>query len=192
MRQIPPTACKTEEGRVEYIDLNQDGDSDVVKVYRPVGDEEVLVCRESDMNFDGLPDLFLFFDNHGALIRDEADLDNDGTVNIITIYDQGQVVRQEIDTNSDGVVDRVRFYDNGIPIRIEGDNSGDGRVDYWEYFKAGRLVRIGVDTDGDGRADQWSRDEAATRDDPDAVVEEDTAAKPQEATTKDKEPSKDK
>ncbi len=150
--------CNTTGRRESLVDLNQDDEPDVLKVYKKTDKGEVLVCREADLNFDGARDIFMFFDDTGQLARDEVDLDYDHKVDIISTYAKGQVIKQEIDTNSDGLVDRVRFLEQGLPVRVEGDTDGDRKVDYWEYYEAGNLVRIGIDEDGDGRADTWSRD----------------------------------
>ncbi len=156
--------CELGEGRREtLVDLDQDGDPDVRKVYMKGPGGEVLVCREADLNFDGIKDLFVFFDSDGQVTRDEADLDYDGQVDIISTYASGKVIKQELDTNSDGVIDRVRYLENDLPVRLEGDTDGDRKIDYWEYYEQGRLVRIGHDTDGDGKADEWSRDDETER-----------------------------
>ena len=150
--------CDAKEGREVLVDLNHDGVPDVRKVYKTVNDDEVMVCREADLNFDGTKDMFVFYDDSGQIIRDECDLDFDKRIDIIATYAKGQVVKKELDTNSDGLVDRVRYLQNDMPIRSEGDRDGDGRVDIWEYFAGGKLVRVGTDDDGDGKADTWSRD----------------------------------
>lgn len=172
--------CEVGEGmRESLVDLNQDEVADVRKVYATGPDGEWIRCREADLNFDGLKDIFVFFDENGLPKTDEVDLDYDGTIDIVTTYVDGKVIKQEIDTNSDAIIDRVRFMDEGLPSRLEGDTDGDGRVDYWEYYEEGRLIRVGMDTDGDGRADNWNRDE----DEPEAKAEG-------EEEKKDEEPAK--
>lgn len=170
------TRCQLGDGRREVlVDLDQDDDPDVRKVYQAVGDTEVVICREADLNFDGIKDLFVFFDETGQTTRDEVDLDYDGSIDIISTYAAGKAVKQEIDTNSDGLVDRVRFLDNDLPVRLEADTDGDRKVDYWEYYEAGKLIRIGIDKDGDGRADNWSRD-----DETEAAIMEEAAGSEEE------------
>lgn len=167
--------CETKDRRESLVDLNQDGVADVRKVYMTKADVEILVCREADLNFDSIKDMFMFFGEDGLITRDEIDLDYDGNIDIISTYAKGKVIKQEIDTNSDGLVDRLRYLENDVPIRVEGDTDGDHRIDYWEYYEAGKLVRIGFDEDGDGRADSWSRDseaETATLDSEDAPTED--------------------
>jgi len=170
--------CEKGKGSEVLLDLDQDGKPDVRKIYQAGAENEVLICREADMNFDGVRDLFVFFDlETGQKKRDEVDLDHDGKVDIITTYIGGKPIKQELDTNSDSLIDRVRFLDGDVPQRVEGDTDGDGRIDYWEYYDGGRLLRIGMDTDGDGKADTWNRDqesedaaiEAAEDEEPDAT-----------------------
>jgi hypothetical protein len=127
------TRCETGSNREAMVDLNQDGTPDVRKVYAPTAEGEMILCREADLNFDGVKDIFIFFDDDGRPKQDEVDLDYDGTIDIVSIYASGKVVKQELDTNSDGMIDRVRILQDEVPTKVEGDTDGDGRVDYWEY-----------------------------------------------------------
>lgn len=163
--------CDRKLGRELLVDLNQDGRPDVRKVFKSVGEDEVQVCREADLNFDGTKDVFVYFEDTGRILRDEVDLDFDQRIDIVSYWSNGKVVKQEIDTNSDGLVDRVRYLQNDQPIRLEGDTDGDGRVDLWEYYVSGRLVRVGTDENGDGKADKWFRDNF-TEESHEAAVEE--------------------
>jgi hypothetical protein len=197
MRRIDDGArCET-EGRVEsLVDLNQDGVADVRKVFIEKEGEAVLVWREVDLDFDGVKDLFHFFDENGQKIRDEANLDYTGTSEIVTTYSKGKVVKQEYDTNSDGIVDRLAYLEDDVPVRVEGDTDGDQQIDYWEYYEGGKLIRIGQDKDGDGRVDTWSRDdetEAAVleeQEEPQGESEEGEAEEPAEEKP-DEEPSEE-
>ncbi len=51
--------CNADGKREVMVDLNQDKVPDVRKVYAPSSDGEVIVCREADLNFDGLKDIFV-------------------------------------------------------------------------------------------------------------------------------------
>jgi hypothetical protein len=156
-----PLRCDTKGRRAVEVDLNQDGKPDVRKVYGKGPEGEVLVCREADLNYDGINDVVYFYDDIGRVVRDEVDLDKDGKIDIISTYIDGKIVKQELDTNSDGVIDSVRYLENDLPIRFEADTDGDRRIDHWEYYEDGKLVRIGMDKSGDGKADEWYRDDAA-------------------------------
>jgi hypothetical protein len=171
------TRCQVGKDREVLVDLNQDGNADVRKIYAKHGDSEVIVCREADLNFDGNLDIFVYFDEQGAIKRDELDLDYDGLIDIISLYAAGKVVKQELDTNSDHRVDRVRVLVDNVPTRVEGDTNADGKVDYWEFYEGGRLVRVGMDVDKDGRADVWNRDDA----EPPADAAQGAEPKPEEA-----------
>jgi hypothetical protein len=173
--------CEKDKGREVLLDLNQDGQPDVRKIYREGAAGEILICRDADLNFDGKWDLHVFFDpDTGLKKRDEVDLDYDGTMDIVTTFVGGKPIKQELDTNSDGLIDRVRFLDGNVPQRVEGDTDGDGRIDYWEYYEGGKLVRVGMDTTGDGRADTWNRDQETE----DAVLTEEEAAPAEEEGAK--------
>ncbi|MCU0660999.1 MAG: WD40 repeat domain-containing protein [Myxococcota bacterium] len=156
-----PMRCDAKGKREVQIDLNQDSIPDVRKVYAKGPEGEVLVCREADLNYDGVKDLIYMYDELGRTTRDEVDLDKDGRIDIISTYADGKVVKQELDSNSDGMIDSVRYLENDQPVRFEADTDGDRRIDHWEYYEDGRLVRIGTDKDGDGKAEEWSRDDAA-------------------------------
>lgn len=157
----------TRPGRtVSEYDTNRDGVPDVRKVYQTMGEgaevHSVLVCREVDLNHDGSKDVFRFYNDEGRTLREEADRDFDGHIDVITYYEGGEVVREEYDTNRDGMVDMRLFFRDHRPFRAERelqqDNTPDFRADYWEFYDTrGHVVRIGWDYDHDGRADRWDR-----------------------------------
>jgi len=149
----------------EY-DTNGDGVPDVRKVFQVVGEGQdahpVLVCREVDLNHDGTKDVFRFYNDQGRTLREEADRDFDGRLDVITYFDNGEVVRREFDLNRDGMIDQRMYYRENRPYRaereVQSDNAAEFRPDYWEFYDArGHVVRIGTDYDHDGRADRWDR-----------------------------------
>jgi hypothetical protein len=156
---------------VSEYDTNSDGVPDVRKVYQLSGEgpeaRSTLICREVDLNHDGTKDIFRFYNAEGRTVREEADRDFDGRIDVITYFDRGEVVRREFDTNRDGHVDMRIFYRERRPYRAErelnNNNSPDFRPDYWEYYDArGSVVRMGWDYNGDERADQWDRTDRVT------------------------------
>lgn len=154
--------CVTEDSIEVKEDLNQDGAVDVRKLYIQKGDEKILVCRESDLNYDGVLDIYQFMDDTGETRRDEVDLDFDGSIDVVSHWSNGKVFKQELDQNSDGIVDTIRYLKDGSINRIEGDMDQNGHIDYWEYYADGQLQRIGYDVNGDGKADRWDRDKVAS------------------------------
>jgi hypothetical protein len=54
---------------------------------------------ERDAKGDGKPDVFESFEQQSGktvLVRREEDLDQDGTADVISIYDKGKLVKREI------------------------------------------------------------------------------------------------
>jgi hypothetical protein len=158
----------TVKGR-EFSEYDTSGDDvpDVRKVFVRAGDATasrlILICREADVNHDGLIDVIRIYDDDGRPTREDSDRNFDGTVDQVTLYQSGEVVQHEFDNNFDGRVDTKVFYSKGQPVRAERDLTGRSTdthwlPDRWEYFEGGKLVRMGTDLDGDSRVDRWDRD----------------------------------
>lgn len=167
--------CATEgpDREVSEYDTSGDDHPDVRRVFRRIGEPPltrlVLVCREVDLNGDGIKDVVRFYNDEGRPVREEADRNFDGRIDSITWFQDGRIVRQELDTNHDGRVDTKLFFENGRVVRTERDLAGRStasswRPDRWEYFEDGRMVRMGTDLDGDGNVDRWDRDDRWVRD----------------------------
>lgn len=161
--------CEAGDVRHEISEYDTSGDDipDVRKVFLRVGDPPlirlVLVCREADLNADGIKDVVRHYNEEGRSLREEADRNFDGQMDELTIFDQGRVVRVESDTDGNGRVDHKVFYEKGKPVRSESDRTGRSSEtqwvpDHWGYYETGRLVRMGADLDGDGQVDRWDRD----------------------------------
>ncbi len=161
--------CETEgtDREVSEYDTSGDEHPDVRRVFRRVGTPPlvrlILTCREADLNADGVKDVVRYYNDEGRPLREEADRNFDGQMDIITFFQDGRVVRQEIDSNADGRVDTKIFFERGRMVRTERDLGGRStasawRPDRWEYFEDGRMVRMGTDLDGDGTVDRWDRD----------------------------------
>jgi len=152
---------------VTEYDTSGDATPDVRKVFLRVGDGAlarlVLVCRESDLNADGVKDMIRYYSDEGRPLREEADRNFNGQMDQITYFQDGQILRQEFDSQADGKVDEKIFFENGKPLRAERDLTGRSTAskwqpDRWEYYEEGRMVRMGTDLDGDGKVDRWDRD----------------------------------
>lgn len=133
-------------------DVNGDGRPDVVEV----SEGGRLVCRMLDLNFDGRPDAFVYFDEQGKVRRRESDFDRDGRFDEVALYVDGVVVRKDRDTNVDGKLDTWDFYEGGKIVRRLRDTVGRGRVSqWWTFSKPGdpSCAVIQSDRDGDGEAD---------------------------------------
>jgi antitoxin component YwqK of YwqJK toxin-antitoxin module len=160
--------AKSNQLELVRFDLNRDQRPDVFKFYRSDADATAagqrtqrLVRKDMDLNNDGKVDVVRMYDDKGGVKEERTDLDFDGRFDEVALYDKGAVARKDIDLNYDGKADVVRFYVEGKITRIESDRTGDGTVDTWEYYENGELDRVGVDLDGDGIVDSWERSKKA-------------------------------
>jgi len=161
--------CDTEAADREVSEYDTSGDDhpDVRRVFRRVGQPPlirlILACREADLNADGIKDVVRYYNDEGRPLREEADRDFDGTMDVITYFQDGRIIRVEQDSNGDGRVDTKAYYERGEMVRTERDmagrsTEGNWQPDRWEYFEDGQMVRMGTDIDGDGNVDRWDRD----------------------------------
>jgi len=153
--------CDDKGKQVVSLDANGDGKPDVVKLFQSVAQDghsvQQLVCKQTDLDFDGKIDLVQYFGPGGELFMDEYSMDYSGKFNGRTFFQEGKKVRAEKDMNFDGKPDYFEFYEGGKLVRVERDRSGTGKIDEWQYYEGGHLDRIGYDTTGSGRVDKWER-----------------------------------
>ena len=135
----------------------------VRRVFKFVGEgdsrRKTLICREIDTNLDGIKDLVRTFNMRGEALREEADSDYDGKIDVWLKFVDGRLAEEQRDTNHDGKPDIWKFYVNGQLQRVRRDRNSDGKPDIWEFYSKGRLERIGSDENSDGHVDRWDRDE---------------------------------
>ena len=92
-----------------------------------------------------------FFVSEPALAqkRIEKDLDEDGRVDQVLIYDDsGTILCVETDKNHDGYAERLQVYKDGRLVRIERDTDKARKInciDYFENDKRVRQKRFGLD-----------------------------------------------
>jgi hypothetical protein len=147
----------------------------VRRVYRDIGEGEnrhkVLVCREIDTNLDGIKDVVRTFNAKGEALKENADTNYDGKLDIWSTFVNGRLSEEDIDTNFDGAPDVWKYYVDGRLARIKRDRNFDGKPDVWEIYTNGRLERMGIDDTYDGHVDRWDRDESARNNDDQANVD---------------------
>lgn len=162
---IEHEACAEKSSDAQKVDSNGDGKPDIVSVMK--GGREV--CRVLDLNFDGVTDRYVYFDDAGQPRRMESDYDRDGRIDEIAYLSGGQFVRKDREMNLDGKLDTWDSYEGGKLAKRERDADGDGRVDQWWTFPPDKpeCPVVATDKDGDGRADVGSAmDMCATDDGP--------------------------
>lgn len=153
--------CSESGNRVEALDTNGDGKPDIKRVLDKSSGKEL--CRIGDLNHDGKPEMYEYFDASGVVRRREFCYDDTGVVNAIEHYEGGKLVRREYDASGLHRIDTWDFFDPSVapdpktgrpghPARRERDTTGDGHVDQWWTWN-GDKITIAVDSTGDGKPD---------------------------------------
>ena len=85
----------------------------------------------------------------------EMDLQGDGVMDYRVYYDEkGALSREDLDFNHDGKMDTFYYYKEGIAQRVEIDSHFSGRIDIWVYLLEGKYIkRYERDTTGSGKPD---------------------------------------
>jgi hypothetical protein len=151
-REIVHEPCDVDAGSAVKTDVNNDGKPDIIKVMS--GGKEV--CRAIDLNFDGVKDAFIYYDETGAERRRESDFDRDGRPDEISVMEHGVVVRKELETNFDAKLDTWEEYQGGRLAKTERDSDGDGVIDEWWEFNRPDQPTCAVvvsDRNADGQPD---------------------------------------
>jgi antitoxin component YwqK of YwqJK toxin-antitoxin module len=150
---------------VKKYDINKDQKPDIINVFKKIPIEgkrgeydQKIHVKMMDLNRDTKIDVWRFFDDNGAVIKEELDLDFDGKIDATDHYLNGIVRRREVDFQFDEETDIWKHFDEkGALMLIEADQSGDGKIDYWEHYTNGTIERIEKDTDGDSKPDIFKR-----------------------------------
>ncbi|MGI6394201.1 MAG: hypothetical protein ACOX2F_05660 [bacterium] len=150
---------------IRKYDANKDKKPDIVNVFKKIpvegkqGEFDLKIhVKMMDLNHDAKIDVWRFFDENGAVIKEELDFDFDGKVDAVDHYTGGVVRLREICSKFDEKTDVWKHFDEkGALSLIEVDQSGDGKPDYWEHYKNGAIERVEKDTDGDGKPDIFKR-----------------------------------
>jgi hypothetical protein len=136
----------------------------VRRVYKVIGEREdrhaVLVCREIDVNLDGIKDVVRTFDEKGEPLHEEADTNFDGKIDDWVNFADGRITEEDMDTTlSVGRPNVWKFYINGELSRVRRNlHCANGKADTWEIYFKNRLERVGNDVSCDGHVDRWDRD----------------------------------
>jgi hypothetical protein len=147
---------------VTEYDLAHRGKPDLWKyAVKDASGRELLLRKEKDLNGDGKIDTWEKYAPEGSLVRAVYDLDFDGKPDVTLFFEKDQLVKKELAFGFDGVPRTWNYYEQGKLTRKERDANADGRVDTWEYWENGEIDRIGVDLDGDGQVDRWDARKSA-------------------------------
>jgi hypothetical protein len=143
--------CEDSMGRAEVLNAS-DGKFALKQIFDKSGGHEI--CRIADLNHDGKPDMYEYYNADGSLRRREGAYETNDAISEIQIFENGKLVRRERDTTGQRKVDTWDTYDpaTGKLIKRERDNNGDGKVDQWWTWD-GQNITIAIDKNGDGQPD---------------------------------------
>ena len=139
------------------VDLDSNGSPDLRKFYRDRGGQRQIVRMESDLNRDGVIDVYTFYKG-GVIAIEEFDGDFDGHVDWRDLYKNGVRIKAEIDTDHNLTFDCIKNFSTvagGVERldSIERDTVGNGMIDYWEIHEEDGKVHVYRDIDFDGKMD---------------------------------------
>ncbi|MCC6648523.1 MAG: hypothetical protein IT374_23505 [Polyangiaceae bacterium] len=126
----------------------------------PRGDARAAVegrelCRGIDVDGDGKPDLYVYFDPTGGLRRQERH--GASGIEEVLRFEGGRLRQRVSDTNGDGKIDHWEHHvsgPTGDEIQHFWDLNGDGKVDQvWTWLPKRGCTTVHHDADGDGKPD---------------------------------------
>ena len=154
-----PTQLEPANELEQTLDMNGDQKPDIWRSYIQKGKNKILISKSFDLNFDQKVDFKRYYSEDGKVLRDQMDMDFDGSWDRSTYYKDNRLERKEVSLQGDEAPEVFKYYNKqGQLYYLEGDRDGDSVLDYWEYYRDGKLVRIGHDINKDGKldsSDKW-------------------------------------
>jgi hypothetical protein len=114
----------------------------LVLVCATLHSSEGISMRTTDVNGDGRPDVWRYYDSRGTLIRVDTDSNFDGQPDVVESYVNGHLIRRASDRDFDGRVDQIDEFDvqSGAHVRSVVDADFDGTADLLILFANGQPV----------------------------------------------------
>ncbi len=114
----------------ETSDINRDGNPDQFRYFNSQGQ---MVWEERDIDWDGRVDMYVYFNTEGEIVEQAFQLDFDDAIDVIRFYEDGHLVRKELTSGFSNFIGIVKHYGaNGELLRVEHDLNHDGQFDLWE------------------------------------------------------------
>lgn len=148
------TVYQYEAGKPRLVtrDITGDGRVNVRQRFR----NEKPYEQTADLNGDGRIDREIRFDEQGRPVESRHDLDEDGRLETIRHYKNGELFRQEGFISGRTGPDVVTEFADGQPVSEQRDTNKDGAFDVLVQLKKGRLISKEEDTNHDGRMDRFT------------------------------------
>lgn len=139
------------EQMLEKMDSSGKGTPDIFVVFKKLENGgRQLEMQLFDLNRDNKIDLAKHFEN-AKMTRTEMDLDYDGVVDVVSLYDTktGEIQKK---VQADGSTNIWKFYFKNELRKKEVDRNQDGKPDMWVYYRNGKILRTEIDQNFDGKA----------------------------------------
>ena len=174
--KIDASLCAEDGKKVQSFDLNKDGKPDVWHLFK----DNVETCKIDDFDHDGIKDWLVAFDAQHQALYKKADLDKDGNIDLIEVYEKGTITESERDSDFDGKFDVKEVYASGSLQSVRRDRNADNKPDQWENYIDGVVSSITYDDNYDGKVDR--RDDNPNGTTPQAQAPAPTTPAPTTAT----------
>ncbi len=148
--KIDASLCDEGKRRVVSFDLNKDGKPDVWHLY----DGDVETCKIDDFDHDGRKDWLVAFDKQHQPLYKKADIDYDGSFDMLEVYEAGAISEADRDSDFDGKFDVKEIYAAGELQSVRRDRNADNQPDQWEQYAGGVVTAITYDDNYDGKVDR--------------------------------------
>jgi hypothetical protein len=148
--KLDASLCDEGSRRVVSFDLNKDGKPDVWHLYK----DQVETCKMDDFDHDGRKDWLVAYDAQRQPLYKKADIDYDGSYDMVEVYEGGTITEADRDSDFDGKFDVKEIYAAGDLQSVRRDRNGDNKPDQWEEYSGGVATAITYDDDYDGKVDR--------------------------------------
>ncbi len=148
------TVYQYEAGKLQLVTRDTTGDGRV-NVWQRFRSEKPYE-QTADFNGDGQIDQTIRFDGQGRPVESHHDLDEDGRLETIRHYKNGELCRQESFISGRTMPDIVTEFAEGQAVSEQRDTNGDGAFDVLVKMSKGKPIFKEEDTNHDGRMDRFT------------------------------------
>lgn len=148
------TVYQYEAGKPRLVTRDTTGDGRV-NIWQRFRNEKPYK-QTADLNGDGQIDQTIRFDEQGRSVESHHDLDEDGRLETIRYYKNGELCRQEGFMSGRKEPDALTEFTGGQAVSEQRDTNGDGAFDVLVKMSKGKPISKEEDSNHDGRIDRFT------------------------------------